>query len=237
MTTILISALLALTGSAESTNIMSYVQSDFKDATFTARVQSGNQKELAKINKDFGLSYRFSYSNISVKEPFCFRAESTVEDSKLTVIQNGMTQKFNTPIYHATQNLSKSPGRVRSMLEFGILTPALFDDYFDSKFIRFDRSTGDAVFDITYVTRLDDTSRFRVWVDPSKKYTTKREWYGQGRGILKATFFYDQPKDIDGIWVPTHSYVKNSDNVVAGALTYDGLKVNRGLSDSLFKIK
>jgi len=230
-------ASLALLGAQGSSNIQSYVQSDFHDATFTARVKSGDQSELAKINHDFGLSYRFSYSNISVKEPFRFRADTIVEDSKLTVIQNGMTQKYNTPIYHGTQNLSKRPGNVRSMLEFGILTPALFEDYFQAKFVRFERGSNDAVFDITYVSRLDDTTRYRVWIDPTKKYTTKREWYGQGRGILKATFFYDEPRQISGVWAPTHSYVKNSDNVVAGTLVYEGLKINTDLPDSLFKVK
>lgn len=220
-----------------NTNIQSFVQSDFHDASFTARVQAGNQAELAKINKDFGISYRFKYSNIQVKEPFKFRAESEVEDSKLVVIQNGMKQKFVTPIFRGTENLSKRPGNVRSMLEFGILTPALFEDYFQAKFVRMDRATSDAVFDITYVTRLNDTTRYRVWIDPSKKYTTKREWYGQGRAsALKATFYYDEPREISGVWVPTHSYVKNADNVMAGALRYDSLKVNEGLPDSLFKL-
>lgn len=228
--------LAAVTLAQGSQDIDSYVQKGFRDATFTARVRSGNQRELAKINRDFGLSYRFSYSNIQVKEPFKFRAESELEDTRLTFIQNGTTQRINTPVYRGKQDLSRSPGRVRSMLEFGILTPSLFDNFFQAKFVRFDRQTGEAVFDITYVPRLDDSSRFRVWIDPEKKITTKREWYGQGRGELKATFFYEEPKRFEGVWLPTRSSVRNAENKVAGSLTYDNMRVNRGLADSLFNV-
>jgi len=222
---------------AQGNSIQSYVQNGFRDVSLTARVQSGNQRELTKISKDFGFSYRFSYTNLSVKEPFRFRAESMLDDTKLTVIQNGMTEKFNTPIYHGTQNLSKAPGRVHTPLELGILTPSMFDDFMTARFVRMDRATGNAVFDITFVPRLDDTSRFRVWIDPQKKYTTRREWYGQGKGNLKATFIYDEPREFNGVWLPTRSSVRNADNIAAGSLTYQNVKVNQDLSDALFKVK
>lgn len=222
----------------QSQSIDAYLQKNLVDGTFTARVQSGNQSELGKINKDFGLSYRFKYSNIVFKEPFKFRAESVLEGSKLSVIQNGTKQKFNSPIYKGTQNLAKSPGRMRTLLEFGLLTPSLFQDFYEAKFVRVDRATGDVVFDITYVAKLDDSTRFRVWIDPEKKYTVKREWYGQGhRAALKATFFYDNPVNLDGIWMPTRSSVRNADNKLAGTLGYEGLKINTGVSDSLFQLK
>ncbi len=232
-----LTASLALLVGQGSTNIQSYIQTGFRDATFTAKAQSGNQHELGKISKDFGMSYRFSSTNLSIKEPFKFRADSVLDDTKLAVIQNGMTEKFNTPIYRGTQDLSKAPGRVHTPLEFGILTPSMFNDFFTARFVRMDRSSGDAVFDITFVPSLRDSSRFRVWIDPQKKYTTKREWYGQGRGILKATFIYDEPRQIDGMWVPTRSTVKNADNITAGTLVYQGLKLNQDLSDSLFKVR
>lgn len=220
----------------QSQTIDAYVQRGFEDATVTARVKSGNQRELSKINRDFGLSYRFAYSNIQVKEPFRFRAESILDDAKLIVIQNGFIQKFDTPIYKGKQNLAKAPGRVRSIIEFGILTPSLFTDFFTAKFVRVDRASGDVVFDFTYVPERNDKSRFRVWIDPEKKYTTKREWYG-GQGDLRATFYYEKPVKIDGVWAPTFGYVKNADNVMAGSISYENLRINKGLPDSLFVIK
>ena len=61
--------------------IQSYVQTAFKDVSFTAKVQSSKQSELAKINQDFAKSYRFSSSNVWLKEPMKLRMESKVEDT------------------------------------------------------------------------------------------------------------------------------------------------------------
>lgn len=228
-------AAVCLLGGGPSTSIDAYLVREFKDAKVTARVKMGNQKELAKINSDFGLSYRFKYSNIQIKEPWKFRAESEIEDSKLVVTQNGMRQKFDTPIYRGTQELSTKPGRLRTMLEFGILTPSLFNDFFNAKFIRLDRATNDVVFDLTYVDWRKDNTRYRIWIDPEKRFITKREWYGQ-TGEFRATFYYENPKLINGVWAPTTSSVKNADGAMAGSLNYENLKINVGVPDSVFRI-
>ena len=116
-----------------------------------------------------------------------------------------------------------------------MLTPSLFDNLFNAKFVRLDRATNDVVFDVTYPAALDDTSRHRIWVDPQKKYVTKREWYSQ-KGRQLATFFYNEPSNVGGVWVPTKMQVKNVDGVLAGETFYTGLKVNQGLQDSLFSV-
>jgi len=51
-----------------------------------------------------------------------------------------------------------------------------------------------------------------------------------------ATFLYENPKQIGGVWMPTKVTVRNADNKVAGVMNYEGLKVNVGLEDSLFKV-
>src|SRR5262249_39791852 len=136
-----------------STTIDAYLQKNFQDASFSARVKFANQKELAKINKDFGQSYRFSSTDFKVKEPFKVRADATVEDTKVTYVINGTKQLIRIPRIrvNSKQDLSKSPGRRQTLLDFGMLTPSLFNNYFEAKFVRMDRATGDAVFDLTYV--------------------------------------------------------------------------------------
>ena len=221
----------------QSQSIDSYVQKNFDDASFTARVKFANQKELAKINDDFGKSYRVPYSEFKVKEPFMLRVETKVDDTQVLYIINGTKQIIRIPRIkvNSRQDLSKSPGRRQTLLDFGILTPSLFTGLFDAKFVRMDRATGNAVFDITYPARLDDTSRHRVWIDPQKKCVTKREWFGQS-GRQMATFYYNDPENVGGVWIPTKVQVKNVDGVLAGETYYSGLKVNSGLSDSLFSV-
>jgi outer membrane lipoprotein-sorting protein len=234
---IALGALVAVAVAQTSQNIDSYVQKNFDDASLTARVKYANQKELVKINDDFGKSYRVPYTDIKVKEPFKLRLETNVEDTKVLYIINGPKLLIRIPRIkvNSRQDLSKSPGRRQTLLDFGILTPSLFNGLFQAKFVRLDRATNDVVFDVTYPTALDDTSRHRIWVDPQKKYVTKREWYSQ-KGKQLATFYYNDPVSVDGVWMPTKMQVKNVDGALAGETYYTGLKVNQGLSDSLFSV-
>jgi len=226
-----------LTQGVVGQSIKDSVHPGFKDASFTAVVKTGNQRELAKINKDFANSYRFKSSTVRMKEPFKLRLESKVEDQNILFILNGTQRLVRVPQSNVNirENLAKSPGKRQTALDFGMLTPSLFNDFFTAKFVRNDRTTNNLVFDMSYVPRLDDTTRHRVWVDPQKKFVTKREWYSQLDGRLLATFLYENAKLEGGVWFPTRVTVKNADNKVAGVTEYQGLKVNSGLEDSLFK--
>jgi outer membrane lipoprotein-sorting protein len=104
---------------------------------------------------------------------------------------------------------------------------------FDATFVRIDRATGDAVFDIRFPARLDDTSHHRIWISPAHHIVERREWYSQ-TGQLLATFAYESPRNVSGVWMPTHLTVRNVDNVVAGITRYDSVRVNTGISDDVF---
>lgn len=237
-TTVLALAVLGL-APADPT-IGSYVQSGFKDAAFSAKVQSANQKELAKINQDFAKSYRFKSSNIWLKEPMKLRMESRVEDTDIFFIVNGGKKLVRVPRANINQrdDVSKSPGKRQTPLDFGLLTPSLFNNFFQAKYVRTESSgdyKGDAVFDLTYVPSLDDSSRHRIWVDQKTKYTEKREWYSQ-QGYLMAVFTYDQPKLFGSVYIPTKMTVKNADGKTGGSTLYTSVKVNIGMDDDLFKV-
>ena len=225
---------------AADPSITSYVQSSFKDVSFSAKVQSSKQSELAKINQDFAKSYRFSTSNVWIKEPMKLRMESKVDDTDIYFIVNGGKKLVRIPRANLNQkdDVSKAPGKRQTPLDFGLLTPSLFNGFLQGKYIRTESRgdySGNLVFDLVYIPSLDDSSRYRVWVDPAKKFTTKREWYSQA-GYLMATFTYEGVKEFGGVWIPTHLTVRNADGKVGGSTVYSNVKVNQGLSDSLFKI-
>lgn len=228
-------ALAALSTISQTPSIRQYVQTDFRDATFVARVLKANTSELAKINKDFGTSYKFRTTTIRVKEPFKLRLDAEVEDTHVLYIINGPKLIISIPRMkvNSKQDLTTKPGRRQTLLDFGILTPSLFEDLFEAKFVRNDRATGNTVFDLTFPARLDDTSRQRIWIDTSRKIVTKREWYNQ-YGRQMATFYYTEPKEVGGVWMPTRLEVRNVDNVVAGTTRYDSIQVNTGLAESYF---
>jgi len=91
------------------------------------------------------------------------------------------------------------------------------------------------VFDMRY-TGSNSLQHYRVWLDCTTHTTLKREWYG-GDNLLRATFLYDETKEvIPGVWLPTRVKIKNADGVVAAVLTLEDIKVNQGLVDGLFEI-
>lgn len=228
----------AILGGVQATpSIMDYVQGNLKDATFVAKVVRGDQRELRKINDDFGQSYRFTQTTINLKEPFMLRLETTVDDTDALFILNGTKRLFRVPRagINVRQDLSDGPGKRQTVLDFGLLTPALFTQFMDAKFVRTDRATGDLVFDLTYKQRNQDSSRHRIWVDKDKKVVKKREWYGQD-DVFKAVFIYEDAERVNGVWIPTRVTVRNADDKVAGVTEYSSKKVNTGLSDDLFKI-
>lgn len=230
----LIAATALIGGAQGSYTWQDIVQRGFQDASFEARAVKGNQKELQKINKEFAYSYRFDKMSAKLKEPDMIRLESTVDDTKLIYIMNGTKKYYNVGNrLKGTDDVSKAPGKRQTFLDFGILTPGIFADPFKATFVRVDRESGDLVFDLTYQSKYDDTSRHRVWISKDKKYITKRVWFNQ-EGVQLATFLYDNPKNKDGVWFPTRCTVKNNDDKVAGVTEYSKMELNSGLPSSLF---
>ncbi len=236
MTSLLALATLAFAAPADPTEA-DIVQKKFEDATFIARVAKGNQAELAKITKDFGNSYRVKTVKSFLKEPLKMRLETTLDDAQVTYIIADFVRYFKVPRIrlNGKEDLKDKPGKMQTIMDYGLLTPALFERLFTAKYIRTDRASGDFVFDLTYKQpRFDDTSRHRVWIDPQKRVMSKREWYNQ-HGRQLATFIYEDPINRDGVWFPSRGVVKNMDGVTAGVIEYDSVKCNTGLADSLFK--
>ena len=229
-------ALVAASTSLHAPSIEQYAQANLDDAQFIAHVVKGDQRELKKINSDFGQSYRFESMTILYKDPFMLRLDGSVEDTTVEYVINGNRMAYKIPKLRMgkTEDISHAPGRRQTALDFGLVVPSLFKTFMTAQFVRMDRETGDPVFDVTYQDRAD-TSRNRIWVDPQRHIVAKREWYSQG-GRQLATFIYDEPKEQNGVWLPTRLTVKNADDIVAGVTRYDSIRVNTGIASSLFDI-
>ncbi|MBL8088179.1 MAG: hypothetical protein JNM85_08945 [Chthonomonas sp.] len=232
-----LTAALLLTQTPRS--ISELLPTNFKTATFVTKKVSANQKELATINKDFGMSYRFDSMTVSVKEPHKLRLEAKVQDSSFLFIVNGTTKLVRAPRAKISikDDVSTEPGKRQTVFDFGILTPALMQDLFTASFVRMDRETGDAVYDLFYKSNMKDATRHRVWISPSKKVITKREWYSQfGDKRLMATMIYGNFTQKGGGYFPTVYTVKSASGKVAGVLEFERVTVNEPLADSLFSV-
>ncbi|MCH7902997.1 MAG: outer membrane lipoprotein-sorting protein [Armatimonadetes bacterium] len=209
----------------------------FKSATFVTTVSGAKQSELRKINKDFAASYRFKRMKVQMKEPFKIRLSTAVDDTRIVMIINGPKKVYRIPKVNLSkrEDNSKNPAKRQTTLDFGLLTKSLFDGYMDAKYVRTDRLTGEWVFDLTYKPEHGDKSRHRVWIDPERRFLTKRAWYSR-RGNLRATFLYEDATKFGDIWFPKTAIVKNAENKVAGTIICTEVVVNPTLSDDLFKL-
>jgi outer membrane lipoprotein-sorting protein len=235
MITVLAAGLVLLPVQTPSINDL--VQPRFEDASFRVKLLFAKQSELKKISNDFGTSYTFKTMDVKLKEPFKVYLKGKVEDTEVVYILNGTDRVMSVPKIrlHQKEKLDDEPGKRQTSLDFGFMTPSLFKGLFVAEFVRTDRATGNYVFDIRYDPKFNYKTYYRVWIDPQKHYITKREWYRKDRQL--ATFFYSEPVNQGGIWLPTRLVVKNVDNVRAGETAYEAMQVNTGLSDELFKIK
>jgi hypothetical protein len=229
-------ALTALVSFPQSPSVDQYTQ-PIKDVSFNMDVRVGNQGELRKISGDFGEAYRFDHVSFKIKDSFMVRGDTKVDDTSVVMILNEGIRLFRAPRQNINikKDVRNHPGQRQTIFEFGLVTPELFQSFMDAKFVRNDRATGDVVFDLNFDRKFGDTTRYRVWISPDKRFTTKKEWYGQD-GALKATFTFTDPTKVGSIWLPTRAMVRNSEGKLAGELSYGGFKVNSGLADSIFKI-
>lgn len=213
---------------------------DATDITASIHITESDSKELAKIGSDFTTTYSLRNMSLLYKQPDKLRLEgkSTTRGSAL-MIMNGADRFVDVPRFkiHVHENLSKSPSRRQSLLEIGgVISPDTLK-FMTGKYLRPEMLDGRStvVFEMRY-TGASSGQYYRLWLDTANHTTVKREWF-DAESHLRATFNYDQPKEISsGIWLPTRVLVKNADGAVAAVIIMQDIKVNQGLVDGLFMI-
>lgn len=226
-----------LAGFFQSKDIESYCQSGLRDMTFVGTLKKGSPTEAGKIDNDWRTKISFRSIKVFSKDPFKLRVESTTDDTSIVYICNGNTQYWRAPKLNINKkrDVTNEPGQRQTAFDFGILTPGLVKGFFVSKFVRFDRETGNPVFDLTWPAKWDNTSRHRVWIDKDDKYIVRREWYGQ-QGQLKGIILNTKPVKEGGVAFPTVQQTFNAENKLAGEFWFSGVKINDGVSDALFSL-
>lgn len=225
-------------GGLQSTNIDSYLPSGFKDISFNVSLTKRNMDELKKIDTSFSQQYAVLDSALfRGKEPFKLRIDAKSDEGSGYTVVNGGSKLISIPALRIKkrQNIASEPGQRQTLMDFIVLTQADANDFLNAKFVRFDRETGNPVFDLTFPSSLNYPVRHRVWIDKNEHYVTRREWYGL-KGQLRATFYYLNPTKVKGFEIPTGLRIMNADNKLAAESKYTNIKVNDGLADSLFEI-
>lgn len=204
------------------------------DISFTVTVQSASRAELRKISPDFALGYEAKETRVQWKEPMMIRLNMNVNGENAYYIINGFTKTYNVPRLgiRGRESVANAPGKHQTLMEFGLLSRSMMQRFLRGTYVRTEGNL--LVFDLNYQYR-EDPSRNRIWVDPQKRYITKRMSYTR-TGELKVVYEYSDPVERNGVWVPTKATVRNADNKVAGVTQYSNITVNSGIPDSVFRI-
>jgi len=198
---------------------------------------SHNDDAGAKINKDFPMIYQLKGDvKVEYKEENKLRLDARLKTANIIFVVNGTKQIVVAKSLgiNSTTNLGPNPGKRKTLLDVGMLSEGYLS-YSNAEFKGIVNYNGVncAKFRLWYKDKSDTSFRL-VWIDPKTKVTLKREDYSQ-QGKLNATYTYLDPKEVaPGIWFPTHVAAANNEGQKAGELSYNDVKVNQGLDDSVF---
>src|SRR6188472_3881520 len=105
---------------AGAQSIQQFTQPNLRDASFVMDVKIGNQAELKKIGKDFGIAYSADNVSIKVKDTFKLRGEMKFEDTVILYVENGNEKSFKVPhLPRKTENVAHAPGKQQNIFDFG----------------------------------------------------------------------------------------------------------------------
>lgn len=208
----------------------------FKDITLTAKVVHGNQKELAKIGKDFARSYEVETTTIKYKAPDKMRVAGKLGMVGFAVVRNGNWKAYIVPALriHKKEDCTKEPHQLQGDLDVGIVTEELWRDFVVQD-AHVEKSSGGDLYKITFVRMNSKEKHLTCWVEAKGCKLLKLDKY-ESDGSMKSRCVFSKHKQVGGVWVPLRIDVYNEDNKLAGTTEYSNIKVNSGIPDSEFKL-
>jgi outer membrane lipoprotein-sorting protein len=166
------------------------------------------------------------------------RVDSKAGLFSVRYVINGKRKSTQVPGLHINKvkDITGKPGMEQSMLDSGIITPGFLADSVESRFVGYQKLDGRKVpeFEFWYTDEPNSRHHF-VWMDPAKRYVLRHDVFNRSGG-LKMRFVFKQPTKAAGVWVPTRVEVYNAELRQAAVTQYTNIRVNTGLSESLFRI-
>jgi hypothetical protein len=234
---LLASIILASSAQAEP-SLRDYAQPALRDFQATGTVLAKNDAELKKIDNSLVQGYRFRESLLQYKEPLKLRVDSKAGLLSVRYVINGKRKATQVPglRINKVKDITGRPGEEQSMLDSGIITPGFLADAVASRFVGQQKLDGRQVpvFEFWYTDEPHSRHHF-VWMDPAKRIILRHDVHHRSGG-LKMRFVHKQPTQVSGVWVPTRLELYNAQGRLAAVTRYAQVKVNTGLSESLFRI-
>jgi outer membrane lipoprotein-sorting protein len=223
-------------------SLEAFAQPNLRDLTASFKVLTHNDRELEKIGKGYTDAYTLDSQQFFFKEPDRVRFQGKRGLVSVLRISNGNRQMQEVGGLavlknRRMENLDKKPGKADTILDLGVLTPGLIGGM-ESKWVRTEARDGKKLEVFEFWHKADPRLRQTLWIDPGTKIVVDRIEHHRAASKpgFKKRFVYTEPKQFDGVWLPTRVAVYNGENKLAGTARYDSIKVNTGLPDKLFKL-
>lgn len=215
-----------------------FTQPALHDFTAQAVIVQKNDAALNKIGRGFAEGYRLRESLIRYKEPQKLRVDAKAGFMSIRYVVNGSRKATEVPVLHISKvkDIAGHPGESQGMLDSGILTAAFLANSVASRFVGRRELGGRTVPVFEFWFTADYISRHHLlYVDPAKKIILRHD-VDDRYGHPWVSYVLKQPIQVGGIWVPTRLEVYSADNRLAAVTHYTSVRVNTGLSDSLFHL-
>lgn len=204
----------------------------FQDLAVTLNLKEANRKELKKMGGAFATNYSAKQAQMYYKAPNKLRFESKILGADVTLIYNGDTQGYKTPILSGKKDVRGKPGQKQTLMDIGIFAKDYITTDYKPVYLR---TEGKLLVFKMMQRNTSNTSHEIIWVNPETHLIERRLSYN-GDNILQKELRYKLARVIrPGIWLPTQIEVYNKEGKLAVAQTVDNPKVNLGIEDRLFE--
>lgn len=203
-----------------------------QDLAVTINLKEANRKELKKMGGAFATNYSAKQAQMYYKAPNKLRFESKILGANVTLVYNGDTQGYKTPIISGKKNIHGKPGQKQTLMDIGVFARDYITTDYKPVYLR----TEGKLHVFKMVQRnTTNTSHEILWVNPQTHLIERRLSYN-GDNILQKEMRYKLARIIrPGIWLPAQIEVYNKEGKLAVSQTVDNPKINLGVEDSLFE--
>ena len=220
-------------------SIEPFFQTNLKDLSAEVKVVAKNDTELRKIGKGYVDAYALTDRRFSYKEPGKVRADGKRGLITMRMVTNGdrKLMQISFPPIRRIEDLKKNPGKADSISDLGLLTPDWLPDH-EYAWQRTETKDGRNCEVFRVWDKRDPAYKHTYWIDVQTKTLVEHIAHFRNRKKpgFKKRFVFSKPTLVSGVWVPTEMTVYNPEDKPAGTVRYQNLKVNTGLSDSIFKL-
>jgi outer membrane lipoprotein-sorting protein len=207
---------------------------DLKDISMVGAVTFKNKKALAKIDGNYSRLYDFNCATVTYKEPDKMRMDGKLGMVRFEYIINGATKIIRAPSIRINkkEEYPSDPAKLQDALDMGLITSSMWRS---RKIEIVDDPDATAAGDVKVRLRWPKGDMILYAYIDAKDFWLKRFEKRDSQGKLLFKVVYSEPTKAGGvIWVPTKVEVFSADGDKAGTSQYSDIKVNAGVSDSLF---